>query len=741
MLTTDQAFSVGNDAAIEQATPVGRSAWPGPRAPSLAGGAPESPPGNPAPRVKAASENMTQPGGDLTPRAINIGISEFPTVYSLDKPSFNLGAWDALCERLTHDHPRAKSKIELPLLTLAKFGDERNVVKDGKLGSYRHDANVLGIYGVVVEHDAENVSIEEAARRLSVHKVAALLYSSPSHMRVTFDKEGREKSHGGPRWRVIVPTSRRTNAREHRGLVDRLNGALGGCLAPESWDLSRVYYYGEVDGGQYEVRRVRGRPIDELLNIPAISKPGAIESRDPPPTSEDRDAKIEALDEDTMRDIESAARYLVKKRGSDDYDEWIKIYGLPLASIKGTEFEARAQDLFHEVSSASSKYDRDETEAKWEGFNPSETTYLTLMKAARDAEWVPSNDCEDDLEDVSAAANDAHANPGRFHLIERGERLTRPRPRWRIKKVLPEKGTAMVFGQSGSGKSAAVLDLCGAIDQGTPWRGNRVMQGRVVYVAAEGADDFMNRMEAYERHYGCCLDIAVIADTPSILQPRDVKALAAQLKSRGVDVLVLDTLARVTAGGNENSAEAMGLALKHCEDLQRELECLIVIVHHSGKDESKGARGWSGIKAAVDTEIEVTRDDNRRELKITKLKNGEDGATYPFRLTQVVLGQDDDGDDITSIVVDPLEGVHAVKRREPKGKNEKLVWTVVNNLADLGDGPIATRDLLDGSKAKIPAPTQGERDRRLDAVRKAMLTLQDQGFIDVNDEEVTICHA
>jgi hypothetical protein len=49
----------------------------------------------------------------------------------------------------------------------------------------------------------------------------------------------------------------------------------------------------------------------------------------------------------------------------------------------------------------------------------------------------------------------------------------------------------------------------------------------------------------------------------------------------------------------------MGLALSHCKHIYEVTGAIVLLVHHSGKDAAKGARGWSGIRAAADTEIEI----------------------------------------------------------------------------------------------------------------------------------------
>src|SRR5581483_5323891 len=95
----------------------------------------------------------------------------------------------------------------------------------------------------------------------------------------------------------------------------------------------------------------------------------------------------------------------------------------------------------------------------------------------------------------------------------------------------------------------------------------------------------------------------------------------------------------------------------------------VLIVHHSGKDETRGARGHSSFKAALDTEIEVVAKDNLHVATVTKQRDLPGGDKFAFRLKVVELGQDEDGDAVTTCVVEPVDEVPS-QRRVPSGKNQ-----------------------------------------------------------------------
>lgn len=247
----------------------------------------------------------------------------------------------------------------------------------------------------------------------------------------------------------------------------------------------------------------------------------------------------------------------------------------------------------------------------------------------------------------------------RFRAFTAKEFANSTPPSWIIRNVLPHADLAVMYGASGSGKSFMALDMAGAIAQGLDWQGNRVKKGRVVYIAAEGAGGCKLRLRAYCQANNLeldDLDIVFIPSAPNFMDKRDVSDIIATLETLGdILVVIVDTWAQVTAGGNENSGEDMGKALAHCKRINVATGALVLLVHHSGKDASAGARGWSGLRAATDTEMEVLRVDDERVLAITKQKDGKDNGDdteWGFKLRVIPIGMDEEGDVVESCFVE-----------------------------------------------------------------------------------------
>jgi hypothetical protein len=178
-------------------------------------------------------------------------------------------------------------------------------------------------------------------------------------------------------------------------------------------------------------------------------------------------------------------------------------------------------------------------------------------------------------------------------------------------------------------------------------------------------------------------------------------------------------MSAVTPGANENSGEDVGKLIAHCKLLHKKTGALVVLIHHSGKDAARGARGWSGLRAAADAEIEVTRNGDYRAASVTKMKDGSDGESLSFKLKVVELGLDDDGEAQSSCVVEHVDAEPAVLpsgKQKPSGGHQQAMYDILRVMAP--SGTVAYEDLVAGYVAKMP---KGEgKDRRSRDAKRAL---------------------
>ncbi len=260
-----------------------------------------------------------------------------------------------------------------------------------------------------------------------------------------------------------------------------------------------------------------------------------------------------------------------------------------------------------------------------------------------------------------------------------------------VKGLLGCCAMSVVYGESGAGKTFWVLDLALHIALGREWCGRRVQQGGVVYIAAEGAAGISNRVAAFKRHHGITgqAPFAILPTSVNLLDPAaDTGDLIELIKSATagfgmpVALVVVDTLSRVLAGGNENAPEDMGALVMNADRIREATRAHVMFVHHSGKDGSKGARGHSLLRAATDTEIEVSRDPASKvcAARITKQKELPTDGTFAFTLEAIDLGRDEDGDSVTACVVAVADGVVAPVRNRQLASRPRFALEVLTDV-------------------------------------------------------------
>lgn len=221
-----------------------------------------------------------------------------------------------------------------------------------------------------------------------------------------------------------------------------------------------------------------------------------------------------------------------------------------------------------------------------------------------------------------------------------------------VKGWLDRGAVSVCYGAANTGKSFWAIDLAHHVFMGERWAGHRVAQGNVLYIAAEGGALFANRLAARKARFAVLRGNAVLAGRQSEAGP-----LAEALESMaGVNgdyhLIVVDTLSRVMGGGDENTAPDVAALMHGIDQLADRTGAHVMLIHHSGKDAGKGARGHSSLRAAVDTEIELTADGERRIARATKQRDMAGGAEMAFTLKQVELGRDSDGDPVTTCIVE-----------------------------------------------------------------------------------------
>lgn len=225
-----------------------------------------------------------------------------------------------------------------------------------------------------------------------------------------------------------------------------------------------------------------------------------------------------------------------------------------------------------------------------------------------------------------------------------------------IKGVLDRAAMSILYGESNTGKTFVAVDMAFHIAASKPWADRRTRHGAIVYVAAEGGVGVYKRLAALRKQYPDIPDIPfyIIKFPVDLLHGAEhgkklveLCRQAAERSGQVVEMIIVDTLSRAMSGGDENSSTDMGAIVKSFDALREVTGAHLMVIHHSGKDRARGARGHSLLRAATDTEIEI----ERGRITVTKQRDMDGDFKQQFELKTLSIGRDADGMHVTSCVV------------------------------------------------------------------------------------------
>jgi hypothetical protein len=250
----------------------------------------------------------------------------------------------------------------------------------------------------------------------------------------------------------------------------------------------------------------------------------------------------------------------------------------------------------------------------------------------------------------------------RFELLPFDEIEISTQSDYLIKGVLPRFGLGIIWGQPKCGKSFWLSDALLHVALGWEYRGRRVTQGPVVYCAFEGAFGFRKRVAAFRTRllderdapvpfYLLPVRVDVIADHAEL-----IGSIRLQLEEAGQAkpvAVAFDTLNRSLRGSESDDGD-MGAYIAAADAVREAFDCAVLIVHHCGVEGTR-PRGHSSLTGAVDAQLAVRREGESVVVEVEEMKDNPDGERIISRLRSVTVGTDDDGDPITSCIVEPAE--------------------------------------------------------------------------------------
>ncbi len=231
---------------------------------------------------------------------------------------------------------------------------------------------------------------------------------------------------------------------------------------------------------------------------------------------------------------------------------------------------------------------------------------------------------------------------------------------WLVEGYMETDALSMMFGPPAGGKSFVAVSLGCCVATGTPWHGQKVERGLVVYVAGEGKNGLARRLAAWQKQTGVSLKgapFAVSRKAIQILDEAEARALSEEIEALSrqygmpVRLVIVDTVARNFGNGDENKQQDAGRFIQLLDELVRHrFRANVLMVHHSTKGDAATARGSSAFKGAVDQEINIVPGSPMR-LEVTKMKEASLPPPIEFELEDVELGLDSRGEEVSSAAI------------------------------------------------------------------------------------------
>jgi AAA domain len=501
------------------------------------------------------------------------------------------------------------TKDALPWLKLARFGPLPT-----EKGCLRWDGNMQSAAGGEGDYDGERMPFAEAVEILEKAGLRSLIYTSPSY---TPEK---------PRWRVLMPTSRELLPWQRYQMISRLNGLLGGILAPESWTLSQSYYYGSLDGNyDHQVAVIEGTPIDELdeLDLIAIDKPD-----DKPKTHSngfdhgvgegtEKSTTQERLDEMAGYDVEAAIREIQAcphKGGGWHLKVRFLVDHLLGAGYHRTVILSMAESL---------------TVGQWTAAD-TRKTILELIDSAIAKGFGPAE--EEKPRERAEEENFEPPPPKSFAKKDSNIIMnTEHKPlRWTIPDYVPE-GLSILAGRQKLGKTWLAIDFAVAVALGGSAMGSLpCSQGDVLYIDLEnGERRIKRRLETFfpdKRQRPDLSRLQWVTASPALGNDFIQSCEEWRQSVAAPALIVVDVLQRIKPAGSvaRNSYENDYAALSAIQQWAMESGVSVLLLHHTRKggadDPLEALSGSNGLSACAD----VTQVLNRTAAGITLYVRGRD---------------------------------------------------------------------------------------------------------------------
>jgi len=594
----------------------------------------------------------------------NVTKIKYAVAESVHAPvTTNKCSWRALCSNLSRVNVGPKDG---PGWVAAE-------IPDGPRKSER----VLSVSLLVFDIDNKDHTIIDIdlQERILSNGYRAAIHSTYNH---TPDK---------PRFRLILDISEPICPENHKALLLNVAQDMGisDFVDKACVDSARYFYLPRCPKERvkdYIFWSSDGQPVDvsaylDLISISDETLPIPLAKEMPQPPDW----------EENEKNISKVKDFLSYCNANCDYQIWRSLIWA-VCSLNWNE-GPRILEEWSQESESHWTYDRfvkteNELSQLISNYDPNrqpKITIATLIAEAKNNGRTPASPF-DDISPLNDNPSES-IQISKYSPLGRDQLMALPKLRWRVKGIFPDTGIAAIYGPSSSGKSWLAIDMAANICLGEDWFGYKCNKADVLYLCLEGSAGFSNRIRGWEagRSKKLPQEFKVIFDGFNLTSESDCKELLKVIPENSV--LIVDTLNRATSGRDENSSSDMGLILKGAKYIEQEKNVLVVLVHHTGKNQKQGLRGHSSLVAALDASIAVIHDKKlgARQWLLDKCKDGDDKELQGFRLKGQFIGKDDENEDVTSCSVETCQ-FKEDKKEEPTGSQQKSFHKVFKSLVN-----------------------------------------------------------
>ena len=325
---------------------------------------------------------------------------------------------------------------------------------------------------------------------------------------------------------------------------------------------------------------------------------------------------------------------------------------------------------------------------------------------------MTDNELPHEIKNVPSVKQPERNNNRFLSKFIRGDQVKVSSGRYLIKNWFGYEGLSMVYGSSGSGKTLLALDLAFHLAAGSDWFGNRVKKGSVAYIMSEGNNVSNNRIKAIEIEKNELFSkgshsFYYLNDIVSLYSgKKDTADFIEEVSKYSPRLIIVDTLAMAMSGGDENRTQDINIVLENIKKIQKALGCHIMVLHHPGKDEARGARGSSALHAASDTVVELKKNKDVVCVRAVKQRDMEGEKELNFKIEKVVIGTDEDGDEVSSAIIEESGPM--------LGDKQENILKIVTAFKDIGISQTHIIDSLKKENKSALAPNVSRDLKKLE---------------------------